>query len=208
MFILRISNSTVRLSLLGCGLLAPILLYVVDYSMPKTLSSKLHAYLIYPPAWPRHWQVSIHDTTDVEPTRGQALFILFIILLNLMLTTCDMYSVSQENWTWDLRSGRSISAFANRLGALAAANIPLVILYSTRNNFLLWLTSMFPRFARRKLANKSKIGPIQRFLCSTDGLVILPQSRLFFIPYYSWLSVYKRVLSVPGKENLLGYLAH
>jgi hypothetical protein len=139
--ILSVTNGTISLSLLGCGLLAPILLYVVNYLIPKRLNSKLHAYLIYVTAWPHHWQVSIRDTRNLEPTRGQALYILFTILLNVILTF--MYFDSQGGWTWDLRSGRTISAFANRLGALAVANIPLVILYSTRNNFLLWLTGMF-----------------------------------------------------------------
>ena len=140
---LSATDCTIRLALLGCGLLAPIILCVVDYLVPKRLNSKLHAYFVYPTAWPRHWKVNIHDTGSVEPTRGQALYVLFTMLLNLMLAFCDMCFDSQGGWIWDRRSGRTISAIANRFGALASANIPLVVLYSTRNNFLLWLTGRF-----------------------------------------------------------------
>jgi hypothetical protein len=123
--------------------LVPILLYIADYLVTKKLNSKLHAYFVYPAAWPRHWKVNIHDTGSVEPTRGQAIYILVAMLLNLFLSFCDMCFDRQGGWTWDQRSGRTISALANRFGALASANIPLIVLYSTRNNFLLWLTGMF-----------------------------------------------------------------
>jgi hypothetical protein len=68
---------------------------------------------------------------------------LFATLLNLMLAFCDMCFDSDGGWTWDQRSGRTITALANRFAALASANIPLIVLYSTRNNFHLWLTGEF-----------------------------------------------------------------
>jgi hypothetical protein len=116
---------------------------MLEYICPKYLNAKFHAILVYPSAWQRGWYVSIRDTGDINPTRGQGLYVLFMVGLNIGLTIPGLMSQKTDSWDWDNRDGKFISSLANRFGALSLANMPLIFLYCGRNNFLLWTTSMF-----------------------------------------------------------------
>lgn len=75
------------------------------------------------------------------PTRGQALFIMYLTVINVLLC-CVGYSSKQPNAWFPDNAGREILTYVtNRCGVLSFANIPLLILYAGRNNVLLWLTN-------------------------------------------------------------------
>ncbi|KAJ3537958.1 hypothetical protein NM208_g6108 [Fusarium decemcellulare] len=87
--------------------------------IPTKLRSRFYAYFIDPPAWGRKHSVPVLGLGFI-PTRGQMIFILYLIAINVAALMRHM---------------------GNRAGAVAFANIPLVILYGGRNSLLLWLTN-------------------------------------------------------------------
>lgn len=76
----------------------------------------------------------------IVPTRGQALFIAYLISINIIMCSVGIRAVIPQ--TWFATSWYQVAAYvANRTGAISFANIPLLILFSGRNNILLWLTN-------------------------------------------------------------------
>lgn len=74
------------------------------------------------------------------PTRGQALFIAYILIINIILSAVGFRSAQPNAWYPDMKRDEILTVFANRVGVISFANIPLLILYSSRNNILLWVT--------------------------------------------------------------------
>ncbi|GAM87552.1 hypothetical protein ANO11243_055790 [Dothideomycetidae sp. 11243] len=74
------------------------------------------------------------------PKRGQGLFILYFVVLNLVLSAIGYQYADPNIWYPDDKSRWMIMLISNRLGLLSFANLPLVFLYAGRNNFLLWVT--------------------------------------------------------------------
>ncbi|KAF2434880.1 hypothetical protein EJ08DRAFT_685771 [Tothia fuscella] len=124
------------------GFLLPVILSLLRFvPFPGALSSKYRAYFVYPIVWSTRWSVSIRDVGDISPTRGQALFIFYMIAINTILSSTGHYALSHHFWSFDGRHGQLITCLANRFGALSLANIPLLFLYSGRNNILLRITN-------------------------------------------------------------------
>lgn len=73
------------------------------------------------------------------PTRGQGLFILYLLAVNIILSAVGYEVVSPNSW-YATRENQIASFIANRTGVLSAANLSLLVLFGGRNNFLLWLT--------------------------------------------------------------------
>jgi hypothetical protein len=78
--------------------------------------------------------------TTMMPTRGQAFFIAYIIIINVVLCSVGIESARESTWYKD-RPREIVSYVSNRAGYLSFANIPLLVLYSSRNNVLLWVTN-------------------------------------------------------------------
>lgn len=74
------------------------------------------------------------------PTRGQALFIAYILVINIILSSVGYRSAQPNAWNPDNVRDEIITLVANRVGVLSFANLPLLMLYSSRNNILLWVT--------------------------------------------------------------------
>jgi predicted ferric reductase len=134
----HILNSIVIL-ITGAGI--PIALSFLRFlPLPPRLVSKFYAYFIEPPAFGKHHAVPILGL-GLVPTRGQALFICYIIAINIILTAVGHKSLRPNSW-YVLGQYEEITNYvANRAGMLSFANLPLLILYAGRNNILLWLTN-------------------------------------------------------------------
>lgn len=131
------------LALFLCGFVVPVLLSLLRYiPISSTRTSKWRAHFVYPTLWSHRWSMQIREAGDISPTRGQACFILYMFSLNLVFIGTGHYSSMYSFWSFEGRRGQLITGLANRFGAMALANIPLLFLYAGRNNFLLWLTSM------------------------------------------------------------------
>ncbi|KAF4437388.1 hypothetical protein F53441_13065 [Fusarium austroafricanum] len=107
--------------------------------IPTTIRSKFYAYVIDPPAWGKKHSVPTLGLGMV-PTRGQAIFILYIIAINIV-ATLEGYPNPTPNGLYPERHYQLMRFIGNRAGAIAFANIPVVVLYAGRNSILLRLTN-------------------------------------------------------------------
>jgi hypothetical protein len=107
--------------------------------IPKDIRSKFYAYIIDPPAWGKRHSVPTLGL-GIVPTRGQALFILYIIAINVV-ATFDGYPRYTPNAYFPVRRDELMRHIGNRAGIIAFANIPIIILYAGRNSLLLRLTN-------------------------------------------------------------------
>ncbi|ATY60203.1 ferric-chelate reductase (Fre2) [Cordyceps militaris] len=135
----EIKHSLYSLVILVTGAGIPIAIALLRFlPWPASWITKVKAYLIHPPLVGSKHSAPIWGL-GIMPTRGQALFIFYLWAVNIILS-----SVGYENelGTWyETTKAETMRNVANRMGVLCYANVPLVILYSGRNNFLLWLTN-------------------------------------------------------------------
>lgn len=130
-----------RIVLLVTGAAIPLALSLLRFvPFPASLVSKVHAYLIDPPLLGTRHSVPVLGLA-ITPTRGQALFILYLIAVNVILSAVGISSRQPHSWYPSGVTEEIINYVANRAGVLSFANLPLLILYSGRNNVLLWLTN-------------------------------------------------------------------
>ncbi|KAM5353383.1 hypothetical protein ACJ41O_000033 [Fusarium nematophilum] len=122
------------------GVIFPIFFSFLRFlPIPTHLRSKLYAYFIDPPAWGKRHSVPTLGL-GIIPTRGQAIFILYIIAINAV-AVFEGYPNFSPNGLFPDRRYELIRQIGNSAGVIAFANLPLIILYSGRNNLLLWLTN-------------------------------------------------------------------
>lgn len=120
----------------------PIVLSLLRFApFPRRLASKLNGHFIYPSLL-QPWRGSrVGAVLDDPPTRGQALFICYIILINLFLS-CFTFKTYPLGFGYFYINGpdQVMGNLSDRLGILAFANFGILVLFSSRNNILLWLT--------------------------------------------------------------------
>ena len=101
---------------------------------------KMKPYLVYPSTFGTYHVRSLPYQLGNLPTAGQGLYIAYLFILNVILTAVD-YRATQPN-TWFDSTWQVIMAYVSaRTGVYSFALAPLVILFSSRNNFLLWCTN-------------------------------------------------------------------
>lgn len=132
-------SSTAGLVIFITGAVIPIALSLLRLlPWPAPLVSKFNAFFIDPPAFGTRHATPIKNLASV-PTRGQALFIAYLIAANIIANAVGIRIA--ETSTWYPNSWYQVAVYvSNRTGATSFANIPLLILFSSRNNVLLWLT--------------------------------------------------------------------
>lgn len=88
---------------------------------------RLKPYLVYP-------------TTFYAPTAGQGLWIAMFVILNIILGAITYQNFGQTH-PWGFTKRAEILAYVGyRTGHIAFALLPLTVLFSSRNNVLLWIT--------------------------------------------------------------------
>ncbi|KAE8314420.1 ferric reductase like transmembrane component-domain-containing protein [Aspergillus transmontanensis] len=128
------------LVLLLTGAIIPIGLSFARFiPVPTRLKTSFEAYVITPPLIGHRHQAPLFNTFNM-PTRGQALFIAYLIIINVVLCAVGFTSADPSAWYTSNRV-EILTYVSNRAGILSFANIPLLVLYSSRNNILLWLTN-------------------------------------------------------------------
>ncbi|KAJ3052586.1 hypothetical protein HK097_006022 [Rhizophlyctis rosea] len=128
-------------TILGFALLTPILMtYLPLLPYMSTLISALKPYLLYPATISSYHVRPLPYYLGNAPTIGQSTYIFLFFLINLILT-CINYRSSQPH-PWFLPPREELLAYIGyRTGHIGYALLPLVILFSGRNNFLLWITN-------------------------------------------------------------------
>ncbi|KAL2810538.1 hypothetical protein BJX63DRAFT_444717 [Aspergillus granulosus] len=129
------------LILLLTGAIIPIGLSLARLiPFPASWTTRFEETFITPPLLGSRHNIPYFWNTTMMPTRGQSLFIAYILCINIIL--CSVGIESARNSSWFLSRPREIISYVgNRTGVLSFANIPLLVLYSSRNNVLLWLTN-------------------------------------------------------------------
>lgn len=131
----------ISLVVLLCGFVTPVafsLLRFVPFS--PSLRFRLNAIFNYPALIGSRHRSPIIYGLGIMPTRGQAFFIGYLVLLNLLVCAVDYHPGPQPNaWFPDTWS-QVVVYMGDRTGAIAFANLGLLFLYSARNNLLLWIT--------------------------------------------------------------------
>ena len=130
------------LVLLLSGFIIPIGISLLRFiPFPAHLSTRFNAYFIDPPVFGSRHSVPAFFGLGLVPTRGQALFIAYLLILNIVLGAVGHRSTRPNAWFSDASSGEILTYATNRMGVLSFANVPLLILYAGRNNILLWVTN-------------------------------------------------------------------
>jgi hypothetical protein len=136
------TNAIYRLVILLSGVLFPIAFSILRFvPFPSVWSTKFNAWIIDAPLFGRkHSQPSFFGL-ELMPTRGQALFIGYFIVINVVLSAVNIKHIQPNAWFPDGSWENIIATVSDRQGLLCFANLPLVFLYAGRNNMLLWVTN-------------------------------------------------------------------
>ncbi|KAL1953130.1 hypothetical protein VTO42DRAFT_3565 [Malbranchea cinnamomea] len=102
------------------------------------LTSRIKVFLDQP-FWGRHYRTPMTSNIGIVPTRGQTLFIAYIMLVNIFLVVFP-YSLLQPNFMHVSDHAQLTQIVGDRAGVLAFANFVALFLFSSRNNLLLWIT--------------------------------------------------------------------
>ncbi|KAJ3126200.1 hypothetical protein HK100_010391 [Physocladia obscura] len=137
----EVKHETYGLVLLFSGAFFPIAFSILRFlPIPRLLISKFYATVIDPPAFGKHHSVPIFYGLAIIPTRGEAIFIFYLVAINIIFSAIG-FETHQPNAWYSTERSELLEYVGNRLGILSFANIGLLILYSSRNNFLRWFTN-------------------------------------------------------------------
>ena len=138
----EIQHSRFGLVVLLSGVVVPIGFSFLRFlPFPKRWVSAFDGTFVYPSLLPAWRESPISSAIGDPPTVGQALFITYLVLLNVFLSafTYSVHPTGFGQW-WNNGPDEIMGDLANRFGVLSFANFVLLVLYSSRNNVLLWLT--------------------------------------------------------------------
>ncbi|XWW97155.1 hypothetical protein V2A60_005136 [Cordyceps javanica] len=172
---------------LSCALI-PIGLSLVRFlPWPAVFVSRFHAHVIDPPLIGSR-QNQLIGEVFMMPTRGQALFIAYIWIINIVLSGTGYWFLPGSYW-YKNDAHQELTHVANRLGMLSFANIPLLVLFAGRNNILLWLTN-WPR---------TTFLMMHRWIAVICMLEAVLHTFMFFYAYsVSWYAMTMSVLITQG----------
>lgn len=132
-----------RIVLLVVSFATPILVTCLG-RLPYMTSflAKVKPRLVWPSLVGSYHVRSLPFSLGNAPTIGQIWYIALFVILNLALTAGGYKSFQYPSNAWFPDAWQEIMAYVSaRTGVLAFALAPLVILFSGRNNVLLWLTN-------------------------------------------------------------------
>lgn len=135
-------NVLSSIALISVGVASPVALSLLGYFPFMTTSiDKIKPYVIYPFTIPGRNVRPLPFLLGNAPTTGQTLWIAMFVILNIILA-----SVSYKNFDgvhpWGFDKTAEILAYVGyRTGHISFALLPLTVLFSSRNNVLLWLTN-------------------------------------------------------------------
>ncbi|MCJ1456008.1 hypothetical protein MMC28_006365 [Mycoblastus sanguinarius] len=129
------------IAILVTGFGTPIFLTWMGYvPYMSGVLNKIKPYLVYPSIIGTYQVRPLPYLLGNAPTVGQSLYIVMFFILNVVLTAVNYES--RQPHAWYATQRLEITAFIfYRTGVLAFVMAPLVILFSSRNNFLLWVTN-------------------------------------------------------------------
>ena len=129
------------IAILVAGFGTPVLLTRLGYvPYMSGILDKIRPYLVYPSIIGTYQVRPLPYLLGNAPTVGQSLYVVMFFILNLILTAVN-YEFKQPH-AWYATQGKEVTAYIfYRTGTFAFVLAPLVILFSSRNNILLWMTT-------------------------------------------------------------------
>ncbi|KAL8405436.1 hypothetical protein RB596_004341 [Gaeumannomyces avenae] len=120
---------------------SPVLLSCFGYlPLVAPLMGKVRPYLVYPSLLGTYQVQPLPYYLGNAPTVGQGLYLAVFFVLNVVLSAVD-YSSRQPN-TWFASAWQEITTYVlYRTGVFAFVLLSPLLLFSSRNNILLWLTN-------------------------------------------------------------------
>ncbi|KAL6912475.1 hypothetical protein FSST1_010235 [Fusarium sambucinum] len=134
-------ESTYGIALIAVAVGLPVVMTWLRY-MPfmPALYDRLKPYILYPSTIGTYSVRPLPFQIGNAPTVGQGLYIAIFVILNVGLTAVG-YRTAQPN-AWFTSSWQELIAYLlYRTGAFAFTLLPVLLLFSSRNNLLLWITN-------------------------------------------------------------------
>ena len=124
------------------GFGTPLLLSLLRYLPYMTgFIDKIKPYLLYPSTIRSYHVRPLPWLLGNAPTIGQGLYITMFLVLNVILAAISYRAFDQPH-PWGFSKAGEIMAYVGyRTGHISFALLPLTVLFSSRNNILLWLTN-------------------------------------------------------------------
>jgi ferric reductase like protein len=135
------TNLYLSIAIILTGVGIPILLTWIRY-LPyiSALFDKLKPYLVYPSTIGTYSVRPLPHLLGNVPTVGQSLYIVLFLIINVILTAVNYKTILPHAWYANM--WQEVVAFVfYRTGVFGFVLLPLLILFSSRNNMLLWLTN-------------------------------------------------------------------
>jgi hypothetical protein len=137
-FVLRILR---RIVIISIGVATPVLFSIISHVPFMTGAiDRLKPYLVYPSTIGGYNIRPLPYLVGNAPTVGQSLWIAMFIILNIILGSITYKNFAHPH-PWGFTKTAEILAYVGyRTGHISFALLPLTVLFSSRNNILLWLT--------------------------------------------------------------------
>ena len=103
------------------------------------IQSRLSA-LLDQPLWGSRHRVPVMGSFGLMPTRGQSIFIAYIVVINVLLLCLPLRTI-QPNVRMESHHMQQVQMIGDRAGVLAFALYVALFLFSSRNNVLLYITN-------------------------------------------------------------------
>lgn len=117
-----------------------VLTWLGHLPLVPALLDRVKPYLVWPSTIGRYQVRPLPYMLGNAPTIGQGLYIAVFFLINVIL--CAVEYKPRQPSAWYATEWREVIAYIfYRFGAFSFALFPVVILFSSRNNVLLWLTN-------------------------------------------------------------------
>lgn len=152
------------------------------------VADKLKPYFVYPSSIGQYQVRPLPWLLGNAPTVGQSLYIIMFFILNLVLTMTGYESAQPHPWGYN-KQGELLAYAGYRTGNIAFALLPLLILFSGRNNVLLWVTNWSRSTFLLLHRWVARIFAVQTILHSVFLLAAYKQSGIYSVNYYEpyWL---------------------
>lgn len=178
--------------MLVVGFATPIFLTCLGYLPYMTgILGRLKPFLVYPSIIGNYHMRPLPFLLGNAPTLGQSLYISLMVILNIVLSAVNYKSTAPSPHAWFPTQKTEIMGLVfYRTGVFALALAPLVLLFSSRNNVLLWVTNwshstfiLLHRWNARIFAVHVVLHSLLAVVCYKESGIYATQSGE---PYWQW----------------------
>ncbi|EAQ91937.1 hypothetical protein CHGG_00172 [Chaetomium globosum CBS 148.51] len=135
-------HSTYSITVMVVAIFLPVPLSLLRF-VPGIAKSRawnsLQSAMINPALYGKHHREPVAVGVGMMPTRGQALYILLISILNIVFLLAP-YVHHHPQSTFGSLTEQELSIIGNRAGVMAMGNVVALFVFAARNNVLLWVT--------------------------------------------------------------------